>query len=90
MHIFLWYLLIINIITFVVYAVDKLQAKANVYRTPEKVLLTLSLIGGAFGALIAMYQIRHKNQKKLFIITNWSAAVIYLVMTGYLLATFPF
>ncbi len=87
---FLLYLLVANIVTFFVYASDKLQAKAGVYRIPEKVLLTLSMIGGTYGALIAMYKVRHKNRKLIFIITNWSMGVIYLILTGYLLATFSF
>ncbi len=87
---FLLYLLVANIVTFFVYGSDKLQAKAGVYRIPEKMLLTLSLIGGVYGALVAMYKIRHKNRKLVFIITNWSLGVIYLVLTGYLLITFNF
>ncbi len=90
MRYFLLYLLVINIITFLVYTSDKMQAKAHVYRIPEKVLLTLSIIGGVYGALIAMYKIRHKNRKVVFIITNWTMAVVYLVLVGYLFATFGF
>lgn len=80
MKFFLLYILIMSIITFVVYSIDKVKAAKDMWRIPEKTLLIFSLIGGVYGALIAMYKIRHKNRKMLFIVTNWSLAVIYIVI----------
>jgi len=53
----------INVITFLVYAHDKFQAIYDRRRVPEATLLTLAAIGGAFGALCAMWLFRHKIQE---------------------------
>lgn len=56
------YLIIINLITCIIYGVDKLKAIAGSrHRTPEKVLLGVTLIGGSLGALIGMQVFRHKT-----------------------------
>ncbi len=77
---FLLFVLVMSLITFGVYTVDKLKAEKNKWRIPEKTLLLLSVFGGVYGALIAMYKIRHKNRKVLFIAVNWTFAVIYIVL----------
>ena len=62
-HNLLWYyLLIINLITFVAFAIDKVRAIQGRWRIREILLLVLSLIGGAIGGMIAMYTIRHKTK----------------------------
>lgn len=61
------YLLVINIITFIVYGVDKLKAQRNRWRISEKMLLFLATIGGSFGALAGMYTFHHKTLHKKFV-----------------------
>ncbi|MCO5184144.1 MAG: DUF1294 domain-containing protein [Anaerolineae bacterium] len=65
---FLWpWLLSINIVTFLVYGYDKLIAGSERRtRTPESILLLLALIGGTFGAVVAMVLFRHKTAKRSF------------------------
>lgn len=65
-EILLWYLAGINILTFLIYCLDKLKAKAHWWRIPEATLLVLAAIGGSVGALVAMYTVRHKTQHKKF------------------------
>jgi len=57
-----WYLFVINIVVLVVYGGDKLFAKLDKWRVPEKVLLLLALLGGSVGALLAMQIFRHKTR----------------------------
>ena len=64
--IFIIYIVLINIITFSVFGIDKLKAIKNKWRIPEKVLFILSIIGGSFGGLAGMYAFRHKTQKPVF------------------------
>ena len=59
----IYYLLLINIVTFLVFVIDKRRAVKRKWRIPEKTLLGLSLIGGSAGGLIAMYNFRHKIRK---------------------------
>ena len=63
---FIFYLTLINIITFITYGVDKSKAKRKQWRIPEFTLILLSLIGGGIGALIAMVVYKHKLSKKSF------------------------
>ena len=62
------YLLIINLMTFLIMAIDKYKAKRAKRRIPEKTLFTLVALGGGIGGITAMYTIRHKTKKTRFII----------------------
>jgi len=65
------YLIFVNIVTFLIYGFDKLQAFKNnrdVSRVPEVRLLLLILLGGVVGALIAMILFRHKIKKLSFMV----------------------
>ena len=64
MQIVIGYLIIINIIAFVVYGIDKMKAKKGVWRIPEKTLLLLAAIGGSVGAAAGMRLWRHKTQHR--------------------------
>ncbi len=59
----------INLITFVLYGTDKLLAKTDKRRIPERVLLFFAILGGSIGALTAMLLFRHKTRKKKFSVT---------------------
>lgn len=85
------YLGIINIVTFIAFAVDKYVAfNGNDFgrRFPEARLLGLSLIGGAVGGLLAVHIVRHKTHKwyfvwglPLFIVIDL-AVVVYAHLSG--------
>ena len=59
---------ILNVITFLVYGIDKWKAKKNKWRIPEKTLMTVAVIGGSIGSLLGMYTFRHKTQHPKFTI----------------------
>lgn len=61
-----WYLLIINLVAFVCYGVDKLMAKRNARRISELALLLLALLGGSVGAWLGMQVWRHKTKHAMF------------------------
>ena len=61
-----WYLLIINLVAFVCYGVDKLKAKRNAPRVSERTLLLLALLGGSVGAWLGMQVWRHKTKHAMF------------------------
>ena len=48
------YIIIINVITFLVYGIDKYLAYKEKRRVSEKLLLTLALCFGIIGALLGM------------------------------------
>lgn len=64
----LGYLLIINVITFITYGIDKYKAIKEKERIKIVTLLVLAFIGGTVGGLLAMYLFRHKTKKDYFVI----------------------
>jgi len=62
------YLLLINIITLILYGIDKWKAKHNMWRIPEATLIILAAVGGSVGAFAAMKLFHHKTMHKKFYI----------------------
>ena len=62
----LYYLIVINILTFAVYGIDKWKAKQGSWRISEASLLMLAVIGGTIGALLGMQVWRHKTMHLKF------------------------
>ena len=62
------YLIIINVIGFLVMWIDKLKAKKGSWRIPEKTLFLITALGGGIGSIIGMYSFRHKTLKMAFVI----------------------
>ena len=65
------YLLVMNLVTFLVFGLDKWKAKRKakneaVRRVPEKTLFLLSILGGSLGALLGMKAFHHKTLHKSF------------------------
>lgn len=61
-----FYLVIINILTFLLYGIDKWKAKRALWRIPESVLLGMAAIGGSIGAWLGMHVWHHKAQHMKF------------------------
>ena len=80
----LYYLIVINIATFVVYGIDKLKAKQGSWRISEATLLILAVIGGSIGALLGMKVWRHKTQHKKFKYGLPLILIIQIILIGYL------
>lgn len=62
------YLLVINFVAFIFYAVDKRRARRQQYRISEATLISLVSLGGGFGALAGIWLLRHKTRHKKFTI----------------------
>lgn len=73
------YLIGINAITFLIYAIDKAKARADAWRVRESTLVTLAVIGGSLGALLAMIICRHKIRVPKF---KYGIPAILLVQAG--------
>lgn len=73
------YLLIINLIAFVLYGIDKKRALRNEYRISERVLLWIARLGGAIGSWLGIKLFRHKTKHTKFriIVPLWM--IIWLV-----------
>jgi uncharacterized membrane protein YsdA (DUF1294 family) len=60
----LYYLIAINIVTLIVYGIDKVKAMKGKWRISEATLLILAAIGGSIGALLGMKIWHHKTMHK--------------------------
>lgn len=82
-YLFYCYLIIVNIVAFFMYAIDKRKAKKDKRRISEASLLTVACIGGAVGALAAMNICRHKTQKFKFAVGIPVIIVLQIAILGY-------
>ena len=64
--ILLIYIFVVNVLAFFLFNNDKHRAVYVKRRIPEAVLFFFAIIGGAFGAWMAMLMFRHKTEKPLF------------------------
>ena len=72
--------LVINLITFILYGVDKRRAKRGQWRIPEKTLLTGTWLMGGVGAWLAMQIFRHKTKHLAFQVSAPVGAALSIVL----------
>jgi uncharacterized membrane protein YsdA (DUF1294 family) len=79
--VFAIYLIGINVLTFLIYGVDKWKAQRDKWRIPEDTLIWLAVAGGSVGALLGMNLFRHKTKHRKFFL---GIPAILLVQLGLL------
>ena len=84
MRILIWYLAVINFITWIAYGLDKGRAKSGKWRIPERTLLLLALIGGSLGSLAGMILFRHKTRTPKFFVSVPVMFVVHCVIVAML------
>ena len=84
------YLVLLSIITFIAYGVDKKKARDGKWRTKEKTLLLLSFLGGAFGGYPAMLIFRHKTKGEHWYFTAVNLLGLAVHITLFILIAFVF
>ena len=65
---FLGYVLLINLLLFLLMGIDKRAAKRKKWWIPERRLLTLGIIGGGIGGILGMLVFHHKTHRIYFTI----------------------
>ncbi len=78
------YIFTINLMGFILMAMDKNLAKNNKLRIPENALFLISLLLGSIGILLGMYIFRHKTKKKGFVYGIPSILLMQLIVLYYL------
>ena len=61
------YLLVMNILGFLLMGIDKYKAKKRAFRIPEATLFTVALIGGSIGTTLGMFTFHHKTRHWYFL-----------------------
>ncbi len=78
------YLLVINVVAFCLYGLDKWKAKHNRWRISEATLILSAVIGGSLGAFCGMNLFRHKTKHKKFMI-GVPVILVIQIAVGYFL-----
>lgn len=71
-----FFYMIINVVTFGIYVLDKSAAQNDTWRTSEDILHILSLLGGWPAAAFAQSFLRHKSKKRSFRNIYWLTVVL--------------
>ncbi len=85
MKILIIYFIIINLVTFFVFGIDKRKAIKQKWRISEFTLIMLCVIGGSFGGLLGMKVFRHKTKHSKFYIGVPLIIIIQLIICGIIL-----
>lgn len=75
-----------NFAVFIIYGVDKYKAVHQQWRIPEKVLLTIALLGAGFGAYLGGKIWHHKTRKDYFVLT-WCVGMVVEIVVIYWVLT---
>ncbi len=74
------YLIIANIVGFLIMGEDKRRAIKGMWRIPEKTLFLCSLVGGSIGTWAGMYTFHHKTKHWYFVIGMPAILILHLVI----------
>lgn len=77
------YLLIINIIAFVLFFMDKQKAKKDKWRIKESTLHIVGFFGGIIGSIAAMILFHHKTRKPKFVVIT-IIALLFNIFVAYI------
>jgi uncharacterized membrane protein YsdA (DUF1294 family) len=72
--------LLLNGVTFAVFAYDKSCAIRGVRRIPERTLFLLMSLGGSPGGWLAMVSLHHKNRKASFRTVAWLVVLLQITV----------
>lgn len=79
----LW-LVIINVLAFSLFGIDKRRAVRGAWRVREASLLLTAVLGGGFGALLGMRVFHHKTKHRKFTIGVPFILILELVLAAVL------
>lgn len=80
-------ILILNVVTFFVYGIDKFKAKKSLWRIPESTLLILAALGGSVGAYLGMKVWHHKTLHKKFSLGVPAILLLHLALLVYIMSS---
>ena len=75
-----WYFGSINIFSFILFGIDKLNSIKGRIRVPELSFHFFSLIGGVIGLLLGIIAFRHKLKNRYFLLIQFIILLLWLVI----------
>jgi uncharacterized membrane protein YsdA (DUF1294 family) len=85
--IIIYALFALNLLTFLIYGIDKFKAKKAKWRISEATLILLAVIGGSIGAWLGLKVWRHKTQHKKFYIGIPVIMVVHFALVIWMLCS---
>ena len=82
------YLLVVNLVAFILMGVDKRRAKKEMWRISEGTLFLFPVLGGSLGGILGMKLFRHKTKHWYFRFGFPALLLIQLAAAGWLLWKF--
>ena len=74
------YVIIMNLIGFLLMGIDKRKAVKRTFRIPESTLFIVALIGGSLGSLLGMYTFRHKTRHWYFVYGMPAILIFHIII----------
>lgn len=84
MELYLCVILLMSLITFLLYSVDKKRSIKNQWRIKESTLLLCSFLFGSLGGVIAMNVLRHKTKHWYFVVVNYGSLIVHIIVGLYI------
>jgi len=84
MNLVFYFLLLVNVVAFVLIGYDKIVAQKHKQRIPETTLLTFVFFGGTLGSGLAMLLFRHKTRKTSYLIKFWMIVMSQILIFFFL------
>ncbi|MBF4694799.1 DUF1294 domain-containing protein [Fusibacter ferrireducens] len=78
-------LTVVNVMSFIMYGMDKYLAVKGKWRIREVTLLSISAIGGGVGSLMGMLLFKHKLSKRYFRIIIPTTILLYWGILFYII-----
>lgn len=82
------YLIVLNLLAFLLMGLDKAKARRHRWRIPEKTLFLSAILGGSIGAIAGMQLFRHKTKHASFRIGMPCILVLQLALAAYFILKF--
>ena len=82
------YLIVLNLLAFLLMGLDKAKARRHKWRIPEKTLFLSAILGGSIGAIAGMQLFRHKTKHASFRIGMPCILILQLALAAYLILKF--
>ena len=78
------YLLVMNVVSFLMMWYDKHEAQTNQWRVSEKALFAFALFGGSIGGIAGMQIFRHKTKKLKFTVGMPTILIVEIILLIYM------
>lgn len=78
------YLILLNLLGFILMGMDKRRAIRHAWRIPEAHLFGCAILGGSLGSILGMYTFRHKT-KHWYFVFGMPAILLIQVILGILI-----